>query len=213
MTFLSACAGPAQDSVVAPYREPRGTTSSYNGLLNERQERHLRTASFPRLSDHERRLLERVNRRVNRDIRFLSDARNYGQPDKPVTEPPVRRPAFGDLPPARYGDCEDYALTKKQRLGAAGFSPSRTFVALANVPEDGRRVMHSVLAVPEGSEWWILNNWDNEIQRASMLERWWEWHFIRPRYDTYLMAMQMRRISEQGDDRLPASGGAVRATE
>jgi hypothetical protein len=81
------------------------------------------------------------------------------------------------------------------------------------VPEDGRRVMHSVLAVPEGSEWWILNNWDNEIQRASMLERWWEWHFIRPRYDTYLMAMQMRRISEQGDDRLPASGGAVRATE
>lgn len=211
--FLAACLGPVEDSVVAPYREPRGKTSSYSGTFNESQERHLRSGLFPRLSAQERGLLERVNKRVNRDIRYLSDDRNYGQPDRQVTEPAVRRPVYGDLPPARYGDCEDYALTKKHRLGQAGFSRSRTFVALANVPEDGRRVMHSVLAVPEGSDWWILNNWDNQIQRASTLERWWEWHFIRPRYDTYLLAVQMRRIAEQADERIPASGGVARARE
>ena len=71
--------------------------------------------------------------------------------------------------------------------------------------------MHSVLAVPEGSDWHILNNWDNQIQRASALEGWWEWTFVRPRYDSYLLAMQMRRIAEPGDAALPASGGGARA--
>jgi predicted transglutaminase-like cysteine proteinase len=206
MPLLAACLGPAENAVVEPYREPVGRASSYDGTFNDQQQRHLRHGTFPRLSDLEWRLLERVNARVNRDIRFLSDWRNYGVPDRPVTEPPVRQPVRAALPPARYGDCEDYALTKKQRLGRAGFSPSRSFVALAQVPEDDRRVMHTVLAVPEGSEWWILNNWDNHIQRASTLESWWEWEFILPRYDAYILAMQTRRIAEQGNDALPAAG-------
>lgn len=213
MALSAACLGPADDAVVAPYREPVGRIAVYEGMFNEQQQRHLRTGTFPRLSDLEWRLLDRVNARVNRDIRFLSDWENYGVPDRPVTEPPVRRPVRVALPPARYGDCEDYALTKKQRLGQAGFSPSRTFVTLAQVPEDNRRVMHTVLAVPEGSEWWILNNWDNSIQRASTLEAWWEWEFIRPRYDAYLLSMQTRRIAEQADAALPASGGGARARE
>jgi hypothetical protein len=133
--------------------------------------------------------------------------------DRAVTEPPLRSPLLAHLPPARYGDCEDYALTKKHRLTRSGFNASRSFVALANVPEDGRRVMHSVLAVPEGSDWHILNNWDNQIQRASSLQRWWEWTFVRPRYDSYLLAMQMRRIAEPGDAALPASGGGARTRE
>lgn len=211
--WLAACLGPAGDAVVAPYREPAGRASSYDGMFNTQQQRHLRSGTFPRLADWEWRLLERVNARVNRDIRFLSDWQNYGVPDRAVTEPLVRQPVRAALPPARYGDCEDYALTKKQRLGRAGFSPSRSFVALALVPEDDRRVMHTVLAVPEGSEWWILNNWDNHIQRASTLEAWWEWEFILPRYDAYLLAVQTRRIADQGNDALPAAGGGARARE
>jgi hypothetical protein len=62
-------------------------------------------------------------------------------------------------------------------------------------------------------EWHILNNWDNQIQRAGSLQRWWDWTFIRPRYDSYLLAMQMRRVSEQTDAALPASGGGARARE
>lgn len=205
---LAACLAPGGDAVTTPYREPRGGAASYEGMLNERQHRHLRTATFPRLSAGERQLLRRVNADVNRDIHYLSDAQNYAVPDRAVTEPPLRSPLLAQLPPARYGDCEDYALTKKHRLARAGFSPSRTFVTLANVPEDDRRVMHTVLAVPEGSEWWILNNWNNDIRRASTLENWWDWEFIRPRYDTYLLASQMRRIS----GREPASSGSGRST-
>lgn len=209
--LLAACLGPIEDAVDAPYREPRGNPSAYQGMLNETQRRHLRSSTFPRLTDNERQLLRRVNADVNRDIHYLSDVHNYAMPDKPVTEPRVHRPALAHLPPARYGDCEDYALTKKQRLDRAGFSASRTFVALATVPEDYGRITHSALVVPEGGDWWILNNWDNQIQRASSLERWWEWEFISPRYDSYLLSMQMRRFAEQTDAALPAAGGGARA--
>ncbi len=178
-------------------------------MINAAQVAHLGKATFPRLTREEWQLLRRVNRAVNRDIRYLSDAANYGVLDRPVSEPPVRRPVTGKMRPARYGDCEDYALTKKHRLEQSGFSASRTFVALADVPQDGGRTRHSVLAVPEGDEWWVLNNWGNDIQRARSLERWWEWEFIRPRYDTYLLAVQTRRIAEESDDAAAAPAAAA----
>lgn len=212
-SLLAACLGPVDDSVVAPYREPKGRPGAYEGMINDAQRSHLRTATFPRLTESERSLLHRVNAEVNREIRYLSDAENYAMPDRAVTEPPVRRPVLAHLPPARYGDCEDYALTKKHRLSHAGFSASRTFVTLATVPEDTGRITHSALAVPEGSDWWVLNNWDNQITRASSLERWWEWDFINPRYDTYLLSMQMRRIAGQKYATLPAAGVGAHARE
>jgi predicted transglutaminase-like cysteine proteinase len=205
-TLLAACLGPFENPVDTPYLEPHGDSTAYQGMLNETQRRHLRTATFPRLTKDERRLLRRVNADVNRDIHYLSDVHNYAMPDKPVTEPRVHRPALAHLPPARYGDCEDYALTKKHRLDRAGFSASRTFVALATVPEDYGRISHSALAAPEGGDWWILNNWDNRIARASSLERWWEWEFISPRYDSYLLSRQMRRISQHAEAAQPAAG-------
>ena len=209
--LLAACLGPVEDAIDAPYQEPRGNPGAYQGMLNETQRRHLRSATFPRLTENERELLRSVNADINRDIRYLSDMHNYAMPDRPVTEPRIRRPALAHLPPARYGDCEDYALTKQHRLAHAGFSAGRTFVVLATVPEDYGRITHSALAVPEGSDWWILNNWNNQIQRASSLERWWEWKFITPRYDTYLLSMQLRRVAEQTDAALPAAGGGARA--
>ena len=191
---LTACLAPGTGAVDAAYREPRGDHSEFGGLPNSPQRRHLYSATFPRLRPVERDLLRRVNSKVNRDLTYLPDLQNYGLADYAATEPPVRRPVLAALPPARYADCEDFALTKKDRLDRAGFSATRTFVATASVPHDDGRTIHSVLAVPEGSEWWILNNWHNQIERASSLERWWEWEFIRPRYDTYLLAAQNRRI-------------------
>jgi len=196
---LAACVAPGTGAVDAAYREPRGNRSDFQGLPNTPQRNHLYSATFPRLMPVERDLLRRVNSKVNRDLTYLPDLQNYGLADYAATEPPVRRPMLAALPPARYADCEDFALTKKDRLDRAGFSATRTFVATASVPDDDGRTIHSVLAVPEGSEWWILNNWHNEIERASSLERWWEWKFIRPRYDTYLLSAQTRRIN-YGDD-------------
>jgi predicted transglutaminase-like cysteine proteinase len=193
---LTACFGPGHDAPQAPYREPRGKAADYQGMPNQPQRRHLYSATFPRLQPPEKKLLRRINIAVNRDLRYLPDIQNYGLADVPVTEPGVRRPILGRLPPARYGDCEDFALTKKRRLDRLGFSATRTFVATASVPDRHGRTMHSVLAVPEGREWWILNNWHNEIERASSLEMWWDWKFLRPRFDSYVLASPIRHTSE-----------------
>jgi len=193
---LVGCLGPGNDAPSVPYREPRGKAADYQGMPNQPQRRHLYSATFPRLLPAEHKLLRRINAAVNRDLHYLPDIQNYGLADLPVTEPGIRRPILGRLPPARYGDCEDFALTKKHRLDRLGFSATRTFVATASVPDRHGRTIHSVLAVPEGREWWILNNWHNEIERASSLQQWWDWQFIRPRFDSYVYARQKQNILE-----------------
>lgn len=208
-TALSvACLGPSDEAPLAPYREPHSDRRDFEGMPNQTQQKHLYSATFPRLQPAEEQLLRNVNAQVNSDLTYLPDLQNYGRVDYPVTEPRVRRPRLVPRPPARYADCEDFALTKKQRLTQAGFSASRTFVATADVPNGDERTIHSVLAVPEGMDWLILNNWHNQIQRAGSLERWWGWEFIRPRYDSYLLAMQMRRIAGEHKTRGATGAGA-----
>jgi len=193
--LLAGCLAPGADAVKTSYREPRGNPREFRGMPTTTQRHHLQTATFPRLRPAEKKLLRRINAQVNRDLTYLTDWQNYGVADHHVTEPPVRRPRRVRLPPARYADCEDYALTKKHRLARAGFSASRMFVVTANVPERGRRTIHCVLAVPEGHDWLILNNWHNHLERAASLERWWNWQFIRPRYDVYLLSRETRHLA------------------
>ena len=209
--LVTACLGPSADAPSVPYNEPRTPSSAFRGMPNAPQRQHLYSSTFPRLQPAEKQLLRRVNTQVNRDLTYLSDLQNYGLADYHVTEPRVRRPLLVRRPPARYADCEDYALTKKHRLGRAGFSASRMFVATANVPDGAGRILHSVLAVPEGSDWLILNNWHQHIERASSLERWWGWKFIRPRYDSYVLARQMRPAVEENDTAAPAPAAAAPA--
>ena len=209
--WVAACLGPSADAPVFDYREPRGNPREFHGMPNPAQRRHLYSAEFPRLQPDEIKLLRRINAEVNRELTYLSDLHNYGLADHPVTEPPVRLPLIGRLPPARYGDCEDFALTKKHRLDRAGLSASRSFVATARVPERFGHTLHCVLAVPEGRDWWILNNWHNQIERAGSLERWWDWKFIRPRYDVYLLSTRTRRLAPPDLDATTAPGAAAPA--
>jgi len=195
--LTAACVGPSADAPPDPYREPRGNPREFRGMPTTTQRHHLQTATFPRLRPAEKKLLRRINAQVNRDLTYLPDWQNYGVADHHVTEPPVRRPRLVRLPPARYADCEDFALTKKHRLARAGFSASRMFVVTATVPDRRGRTLHSVLAVPEERDWLILNNWHNAMDRASALERGWEWKFIRPRYDSYRVVKNIRRLTEQ----------------
>lgn len=193
--LLGGCAGftPVKDASNGPYHAPPGAQSAvYGGMANKQQIAHLQRATFPRLSSTERALIRDVNRHVNQDITYLSDADNYGCPDLAMVEPPRRRPFTRGLPPARYGDCEDYALTKKKRLAAHGMDPSRLFVVRTKVPVTDGPTRHIVLAVPEGSDWWILNNWDNRIETASYLAKWWGWEFTWPRFEEYRHNSQAR---------------------
>jgi hypothetical protein len=56
---------------------------------------------------------------------------------------------------------------------------------------------HAVLAVPEGREWWILNNWDNSIKPASFLMKWWDWDFYWPSFDEYRRFVSARDGARQ----------------
>jgi predicted transglutaminase-like cysteine proteinase len=201
--FLCGCASfqPPRDAAAVPYRIPKDAKpAAYNGFADKYQVQQLRRATFPRLNEMERTLIREINRDVNEDIRYLGDYENYGLWDFAVVEPRIRRPVARGLPAARYGDCEDYALTKKKRLTERGMHPSRLFIVRAKVPTGEGIEQHVVLAVPEGSEWWILNNWGNRIEPASHLVKWWDWNFVWPRYDDYRRLVRARNGNHYGAD-------------
>jgi len=194
--LLSACANfkqPMADAAAVPYQAPPGARSAaFEGMVNRKQVEHIKRAEFPQLNAVERALIREINRDVNEDIIYMSDGDNYGWMDFAVTEPRYRHPAAWGMPSAVYGDCEDYALTKKHRLVERGVDPSRLFVVRAMVPTSDGTVNHVVLAVPEGSDWWILNNWDNLIETASYLKKWWGWDFYWPRFEEYQQLVRAR---------------------
>lgn len=193
--LVAGCANfdPPPFTTPGPYHPPSDErTADYVGMVNKKQIGHMMRTTFSRLSPAERQLVRRVNSQVNREITFLTDAANYGLADYAVTEPRIHRPVAWGYPLARYGDCEDYALTKKHRLVENGMSPSRLFVVRAVVPDESGPTFHIVVAVPEGNDWWVLNNWDDIIERASTLEKWWGWEFIWPHYDLYRRNVETR---------------------
>lgn len=154
-------------------------------MVNAIQIKHVETTSFPRLSAREVEDLRRINRDVNHAICYLPDQVHYGVPDRAVSFPePGGSPVYAMSAP-RYGDCEDYALTKKDRLVAQGWDPKRLVVALASMPDHRGMVRHAVLAVPDGDEWLVLCNHHDAIDRASSLEQRWGWRFVWPHYGTY----------------------------
>lgn len=194
--LLAACASfkqPVKDAAVVPYKAPPGSHSAtYDGMVNRQQVEHIKRADFPRLSPVERALMREINRKVNEDIIYMSDADNYGWTDLAVTEPRFHHPLAWGMPSAVYGDCEDYALTKKHRLIERGMDPSRLFVVRTKVPTPDGEMRHVVLAVPEGSDWWILNNWDNLVEPASFLKKWWDWDFYWPPFEEYQRLVRAR---------------------
>jgi predicted transglutaminase-like cysteine proteinase len=92
----------------------------------------------------ERRIAEvrRVNRRVNSDIAYRPDAPATGQVDR--WDARVRR-----------GDCEDYALTKREELIDLGWPSRRLLLAMA-LTEDG--VGHVVVIVRLEDRDLVLDN-------------------------------------------------------
>ena len=198
--LLTACASfkePVKDAAAAPYHPPAGSkTTAYQGMVNSQQAAHIKRAEFPQLNAVERALIREINRDVNKDIIYMSDGDNYGWMDFAVTEPRYRHPVAWGMPSAVYGDCEDYALTKKHRLVERGLDPSRLFVVRTRVPTPEGTENHVVLAVPEGSDWWILNNWDNLIERATYLKKWWGWDFYWPRFEEYQQLVRARNGSQ-----------------
>jgi len=94
------------------------------------------SADAEQLDRSQLKLITRINRDVNRDVRKADDFDIYGMPE------------FWSLPRVidgrMYGDCEDYALEKRRRLIEAGV-PAETLSMAVAVTRRGER--HAVLVV------------------------------------------------------------------
>jgi predicted transglutaminase-like cysteine proteinase len=100
------------------------------------------------LNDQTRRSLQDINSRVNDAIWPESDDRHYG------------RPEYWTIPTDGYGDCEDYALTKRKALIDRRFPQRALRMAVANTPGGER---HAVLIVATDRGDFVLDNLTNAV--------------------------------------------------
>lgn len=93
--------------------------------------------------------LQEVNLAVNRAIKPMDDERHYG------------RAEYWNIPTDGFGDCEDYALTKRHDLIAAGFPAKALRIAVVLT---ARNESHAVLSVVTDHGDYVLDNLSNAIQ-------------------------------------------------
>lgn len=103
--------------------------------------------------------LDRVNRQVNAEIKPMTDREQYGVED------------FWTLPRSGKGDCEDYALLKRQILIRAGWPAS---ALLMTVVFDERNEGHAVLTARTADGDFILDNKVDTIKLWSKTP----YHFV-----------------------------------
>lgn len=93
-------------------------------------------------------VVRRVNLAINARFDEISDARQYRQTE------------YWALPTRRGGDCEDFALAKKQALMKAGVAPSQLLIATAL---DKKRRAHAVLIYRSERGDLVLDNQTDRI--------------------------------------------------
>ncbi len=121
-------------------REPRECAA---GVLEDAR----RTGTGEALAE-----LDRVNRQVNAEIEPVTDMEQYAVED------------YWTLPRSGKGDCEDYALLKRQRLMKAGWPAS---ALLITVVFDEKREGHAVLTARTADGDLILDNKTKDIKLWS----------------------------------------------
>lgn len=94
-------------------------------------------------------LLKVVTRSVNRAIWPETDERHYG------------RGEYWDIPTDGYGNCKDYALTKRKKLIEAGLPERALRVAIVVTPRENR---HVVLTVSTDHGDLVLDNLNDDVK-------------------------------------------------
>jgi predicted transglutaminase-like cysteine proteinase len=87
-------------------------------------------------------VLNAVNAQVNQTVRYVTDEEQFGRPDVWV-------------PAVTEGDCEDFALRKRELLWAAGWAPGDLSLALVESPQTGP---HAVLIANTAQGAYVLDN-------------------------------------------------------
>lgn len=122
--------------------------------------RHLRTETATPPSELRATLdtgrwteLQDVNRRINREIKPLTDSEAFG------------RYEYWTLPLSMdgvaVGDCEDYALEKRRELISRGWPESSLLLAAAMAPGYGR---HAILVVVTDQGDYVLDNLNDDVK-------------------------------------------------
>jgi len=96
-----------------------------------------------------------VNRFMN-SRRYITDPRNWGKKDYWATPIEFMK---------RFGDCEDYSISKYASLKQLGFTDDE--MRLAAVKDLNLKVGHAILIVWHGGKTWLL---DNQIKRVVETE-------------------------------------------
>lgn len=97
-------------------------------------------------------LAERIHREVNASTQYRSDTKDTWQIA------------------GKYGDCEDYALAKREKLLAAGWSLDKQALCICKT---GEGVTHAVLMVDTDAGVYILDNLHDAPVKPSALK--YEW--------------------------------------
>lgn len=107
-----------------------------------------RPATAVPLNEQTWRTIARVNSNVNDSIWPQDDIDHYG------------RAEYWTIPDDGYGDCDDYAVTKRKDLLAAGFPSSALRLAVVITPSAAR---HAVLTVSTDKGDLVLDNMTSAI--------------------------------------------------
>ena len=94
-------------------------------------------------------VLNAINLQVNRSIRPLDDMQHFG------------RPEYWTIPDDGYGNCHDYALTKRKMLAEAGLPLLALRIAIVSTPYNGR---HAILTVATDKGDYVLDNLTDDIR-------------------------------------------------
>ena len=101
-------------------------------------------------------LAESINTKVNNDKAYLSDLLQYGVPD------------FWEAN-GKYGDCEDYALAKRNALLQAGWDKDKLGLCVCQAFGSG----HCCLWVDTDKGSFILdNNYDFPVKPSELPYKW-----------------------------------------
>ena len=111
-----------------------------------------RAAQIIELTAAALRRISRINAEVNRSIEPVTDIDQWGLIDR------------WDLPVDGKGDCEDYALMKRQKLVAAGF-PRAALLLTVVKQENGEG--HSVLTIKTSRGDYVLDNLTDGVKPWS----------------------------------------------
>ena len=115
-------------------------------------------ATRVQLTDARWEQLREVQSDVNRSVRFVSDAAQYGQLD------------WWTYPGPRGGDCEDYVLEKQRRLIAMGW-PRSSLVFATGMNE--ANVYHAVLVAVTDRGDFVLDNRRRSVEHWAELPYKW----------------------------------------